>query len=95
MKGKQHNDKAMACASSSSKSNRSFFTPQDSSAVINAEALWATFVVETFKASDYATKLFRKMFPDSNVAKKFAFGRTKTSAIITEALAPYHDRQML
>ena len=27
--------------------------------------------------------------------KKFACGRTKTSAIITEAMAPYLDRQML
>ena len=84
MKGKQHKDKTMACASSSSKSIRYFFTPQDSSSVINAEALGATFVVEhnlSFKASDHAAKLFRKMIPDSGVAKKFACGRTKTSAI--------------
>ena len=98
VKGKQHNDKAIACDSSSSKSIRYFFTPQDSSADINAEALWATLVVEhnfSFKARDHATKLFQKMFPDSCVAKKFACGRTKTSAITTEALEPYHDRQML
>jgi len=80
VKEKQHKDKAMVCVSSSNKSIRSFFTPQDSSAVINAEALWATFVV---------------MFPDSGVSKKWACGRIKTSAIITEALGPYHDRQML
>jgi len=46
VKGKQHKDKAVACASSSSKSIRPFFTTQNSSAVINAEALGATFVVE-------------------------------------------------
>ena len=97
VKGKQHNDKAMACASSS-ESIRYFFTPQDSSADINAEALWATFVVEhnhSFKESDHATKLFQKMFPDYGVAKIFACGRTKTSDIITEAMTPYHDGQML
>ena len=35
------------------------------------------------------------MFPDYGVAKNFACGRTKTSAIITKALAPYYDRLML
>ena len=66
--------------------------------MMNAEALRATFVVEhnlSFKASNHATKLLRKMFPDSGVAKKIAYGRTNTSAIKTEALPPYHDRQML
>ena len=49
----------------------------------------------SFKASNHSTKIFRKMFPDCGVAKKFACGRTKTSATLTEAWAPYHDRQML
>ena len=49
-----------------------------------------------FKASDHATKLFHKMFPDSEVAKKFACGRTKTAAIIKGALAPqYYSDKML
>ena len=34
VKGKQHKDKTMACASSSSKSIKFVFTPQHSSAVI-------------------------------------------------------------
>ena len=44
-----------------------------------ADALWASFVVEhnlAFNASDHATKLFPKMFVDSEVAKKFACGHT-------------------
>ena len=35
-----------------------------------------------FLNSDHATKLFSKMFPDSEIAKKFACGRTKTTAIV-------------
>lgn len=59
--------------------------------VIEAEALWASFVAEhnlPFSASDHATKLFSKMFPDSEIAKKFACGHTKTAALIKGALAP-------
>ena len=35
------------------------------------------------------TKRFSRMFPDSNIAKKFACGHTKTAAITKEALAPH------
>ena len=35
------------------------------------------------------TKLFTKMFPDSVIAKQFACSRTKCTAIVREALAPY------
>ena len=80
LKGKQHKDGARA--SSPRQSVRSFFTPQVSSSVVKAEVLCATFVVEHNLAFN-ATKLFRKMFPDSGVAKEFACGRTKTAAIIT------------
>ena len=96
VKGKHHKDRARI--SSSNQSVRSFFEPQASSSVINAEALWATFVVEhnlAFQASDHATKLFHKMFPDSSVAKKFSCGRTKTAAIIIEALAPHFSKRSL
>ncbi len=43
----------------------------------------------SFQTSDHATKLFSRMFPYSNIAKKFACGHTKTAAIIKEALAPH------
>lgn len=88
-----------ASASSSSHSVASFFRPQASQSlsVIKAEALRSSFVVEhnfAFKASDQI-RLFHKMFPDSEVAKKFACGRTKTAAIIKGALAPHHSDKML
>ena len=37
--------------------------------------------------------LFAQMFPDSEIARKFACGRTKTTAIVKEALSPcYHAK---
>ena len=60
--------------------------------MIEAETRWAMFVSKhnvAFLSSDHANKLFAKMFPDSEVAKKFACGRTKTTAIVKEALAPH------
>ena len=48
-----------------------------------------------FQASDHATKLFRRMFPDSEVAQKFSCGQTKTTAIIKEALAPHYLEEAL
>ena len=65
-RGKHHKD--MAKASSSSLSVASFFIrPQTSLKIIEAESLWSKFVAMhniSFQASDHATKLFRRMFPD-------------------------------
>ena len=83
MKGKHHKDMANA---TDSRSVMSFLRPSVPHSVIQAEALWSTFVVEhnlAFNASDHATKLFPKMFPDSEIAKKFACGRTKTTVILS------------
>ncbi len=41
--------------------------------VIEAEALWTTFVAQhnlAFETSNHATKLFYRMFPDSEIAIK-------------------------
>ena len=60
--------------------------------VIEAETRWAVFVAKhnlAFLASDHASKLFATMFPDSQIAKKFSCGRTKTTAIVKGALAPH------
>ena len=51
-----------------------------------AEALWANFTAEhnlAFALSDHATKIFGKMFPDSDIAKRFASACTKTMAVVT------------
>ena len=52
---------------------------------------FALFVAEhnlSFSTADHFTKLCKKMFSDSKVADKFSCGRTKTRSIISHALAP-------
>ena len=45
-----------------------------------------------YEASSHAGPLFRKMFPDSEIAKKYGCAATKTAAIVNYALAPsLHD----
>ena len=88
VQGRHHKD--MANALVSSRSVTSFFRPQTPQSVIEAESLWSTFHNLSFQTSDHATKLFRRMFPDSEIAKKFACRHTKTAAIIKEALAPHY-----
>ena len=48
-----------------------------------------------FLNSDHVTKLFYQMFPDSEIAMKFACGRTKTTAIVKEVLPPYYHAKTL
>ena len=96
VRGKHHIE--MAKASSSSRSLTSHFRPQTSQSVIEAESLWSKFVCKhnlSFQTSDHATKLFRRMFPDSEIAKRFSCGHTKTAAIIKEALAPHYLQKTL
>jgi hypothetical protein len=53
--------------------------------------LFSNFVAEhnlPFAISDHFTKLCKKMFTDSEIAKGFACGRTKTTQIVKRAVAP-------
>lgn len=68
-----------------------FFAPQKSDMskedcdVMRAETLFAHFIVEhnlPLSVSDHAGELFRQMFPGNPIAKKYASGRTKTTAVI-------------
>lgn len=59
--------------------------------VTNAEVLFASFVAEhhlSFKVADHFSELVSKMFPDSEIAKKFSCKKQKTANIINEAIAP-------
>ena len=78
IRSKNHREMAKAC---SSKSISSFVTPPTNHKVIEAEALWTTFVAKhnlAFETSNHATKLFHRMFPDSEIAKKFTCGHSKS-----------------
>ena len=55
--------------------------------VIRAETQFTEFIIEhnlpiAVALADHASRLFRKMFSDSEIAKKYGSGRTKTSHII-------------
>ena len=53
--------------------------------IIRAETLLTNFLSEhnlPIATADHCSDLFRKMFPDSNIAQKFSCGRTKASSII-------------
>ena len=76
----------------------SLFRKGDHHQAIEAEVRWATFVAKhniSFLSSDHATKLFSKMFPDSEIAKKFSCARTKTTAIVKKALAPHFTQRVI
>ena len=71
--GKCH--KAAASAASSSRSMASFFKPQLRQSVTEAVARRALFTANhnlSFLSSDHASKQFKTMFPDSEIAKAFA-----------------------
>lgn len=75
----------------------SLFQPQRSHQATKAEVSWATFVAKhniSFLSSAHATKLFSKMFPDSEIAK-FSCSRTKTTAIVKKALAPHFTQRVI
>lgn len=71
---------------STSQSIAGFFKkPDEEDKIIKAEMLFTGFLVEhnlNIASSDHAGPLFRRMFPDSNIAAKYGCARTKTSAII-------------
>ncbi|KAK3754199.1 hypothetical protein RRG08_028164 [Elysia crispata] len=58
---------------------------EDDLLVIRAEALFANAIVEhnlPLALADHMSDLFTKMFPDSQIAKKYAAGRTKTRGLV-------------
>lgn len=53
--------------------------------VTNAEMLFTSFLVEhnlPIRSADHAGPLFRAMFPDSKIAKKYSCARTKSTVLI-------------
>lgn len=92
----KHKDSA-SCLEKNKKLSNFFVGGKDDSAVTRAECLFTSFIVEhnlSLSCSEHAGQLFRKMFPDSDIAKKYACARTKTSAIINE-MARDADSQMI
>ena len=63
-----------------------------------AEGTWAYHTIkhqQTFLSNDCASQLFKAIFPNLGVAKKFASARTKTASIITGVFAPNAQKKLL
>nr|XP_042912499.1 zinc finger BED domain-containing protein 5-like [Parasteatoda tepidariorum] len=84
VEGSRH--RANGAASSSSKSIRDMFSSssKESQSVIKAETLFTNFIVQhnlPLSVADHVGQLFKRMFPDSNIAAKFKCARKKTTEI--------------
>ncbi|XP_060556756.1 uncharacterized protein LOC132717332 [Ruditapes philippinarum] len=82
---------------STQKINNSFFKPASYDPVARAEVYFAAFIAEhnlSFSVADHFTDLVKVMFPDSDIAKKFKCRRTKTTNIVTKALAPVAEKKV-
>ncbi|XP_056598364.1 uncharacterized protein LOC130417080 [Triplophysa dalaica] len=94
VEGKKHL-KIVAATDSTPKINAFFLKSQDLRP-IRAETLFTTFIVEhnlPLAAADHAGPLFRKMFPDSEIAKQYSCARTKTASIV-KVLAKNDDERI-
>ena len=59
--------------------------------IMASEIMFVNFLVEyniSFNTADHFTELVKSMFPDSKIAKGFKCGRTKTTCILKNAIAP-------
>ena len=66
--------------------------------VTRAEVLFGAFVAEhnlPFAVAEHFSQLVKKMFPDSDIAKRFRCGKTKVTQIIKGALSPALDKQTI
>jgi hypothetical protein len=64
-----------------------FFDAGKDLSVIRAEVLFSEFLVEhniPLSVTEHTGQLFRKMFSDSQIAKKYSAGPTKTRSIVGE-----------
>ena len=50
---------------------------------------------QSFLSNECTSHLFKTLFPDSEIAKKFASARTKTKSIIIGVLNPYAQKILL
>lgn len=90
----RHGTKASAASKSCKIS--SFLSTSSDYETVNAEVMFANFIIEhnlPIAVADHAGPLFRKMFSDSEIAKKYASARTKTTAII-HTLGEEDDKAM-
>ena len=69
----------------------SFLKSQLGLSVMKAELLHVNLIVQhnlPFSLADHLSKMYPAMFPDSQIAKRFACARTKTTQILNGAMMP-------
>ena len=77
---------------SGSSKQTSILSLTENEAEKKAEIMWAPEVViakHSFCSCDNKSELFNSMFPDSQVAKIFAYGKTKCKYLVRHGIAPY------
>ena len=87
----------------SNQSVKAFFKSQSAPTTLDykatpAEGTWAFHTVkhqQSFFSNDCTSHLLKTLFPDSDIAKKFASARMKTKSIITRVLGPYAQKILL
>ena len=60
--------------------------------------IWASYLAERdlpVSISGDADKVFRAMFPDSEIAKEFSCGRTKATYLIADGLGPALNQSLV
>jgi len=88
---------------SSNQTMKNFFTSRSDPTTTDlkaaaAEGTWAFHVIkhqQAFFTKDCTSQLFKAIFPDTDIAKKFTSARMKTASIITGVLAPHAQKIML
>ena len=93
LQSKKHR-KAVRGAVASTKMTNCFVTAESKckDEITAAEGTLAFHAVKyhhSFLSMNCTSVLLKKIFPDSNVAKKFSSGRTKTEKVVTSVLAQY------
>ena len=79
-------------SSNGNKALLDLFEVSKAGAVARAEVMATNFLIQhnlPISTSDHMGPLFRAMITDSEIAKHYVCGRTKTSAIINKALGPH------
>ena len=98
--GKKHKDLFRAKSQGNKMTN--FLTSSKESdvdlSVIIVETLFSVMLAEhnaPLALSDHFKKLVKQMFPDSNIAKKYACGRSKSTQIVKRAIDPIQREKVV
>ena len=84
-------------ASKGSANLSSFLQLESSQEGSEAVTRWAQFLTKhnvAYLASDHTSKFFKKIYPDSKIAKNFGCARTKATTTVKEGLASHYIKNL-